>query len=54
MATKAKAIHALKLQSVALPNGIIGNLFGPVGTWIVIDEKHCLSDSINDLWQLTL
>ena len=49
-----KRIHALKFLSVALPNGIIGNLFGPVGKWIVVDEKHCLSDSSNDLWQLTL
>ena len=49
-----KRIHALKLLSVALPNDIIGNFFGPVGKWIVVDEKHCLSDSSNDLWQLTL
>ena len=49
-----KRIHALKFQSVALPNGIIGNLFGPVGKWIVVDEKYCPSDSIDDLWQLTL
>ena len=26
-----KRVHALKFQSVALPNGMIGNLFGPVG-----------------------
>lgn len=26
-----KRIHSLKFQSVSLPNGIIGNLFGPVG-----------------------
>ena len=26
-----KRVHALKFQSVALPNGLIGNLFGPVG-----------------------
>lgn len=25
-----KRVHALKFQSVALPNGLIGNLFGPV------------------------
>lgn len=47
-----KRIHALKFQSVALPNGIIGNLFGPVGKWIVVDEKYRLSDSIDDLWHL--
>ena len=26
-----KRVHALKFQSVALPNGIIGNIYGPVG-----------------------
>ena len=26
-----KRVHVLKLQSVALPNSLIGNLFGPVG-----------------------
>ena len=26
-----KRVHALKFQSVSLPNGIIANLFGPVG-----------------------
>ena len=26
-----KRVHALKFQSIALPNGIIGNLYGPVG-----------------------
>lgn len=26
-----KRVHALKFQSIALPNGLIGNLFGPVG-----------------------
>ena len=25
-----KKIHALKFQSVALPNGLIGNMFGPL------------------------
>ena len=25
-----KRVHALKFQSVALPNGLIGNLFGPI------------------------
>lgn len=28
-----KRVHALKFQSVALPNGLIGNLYGPVGKW---------------------
>ena len=26
-----KRLHALKFQSLALPNGIIGYLYGPVG-----------------------
>ena len=26
-----KRVHALKFQSLALPNGLIGNLYGPVG-----------------------
>ena len=26
-----KRVHALKFQSVALPNGLIANLYGPVG-----------------------
>ena len=34
-----KRIHALKFQSVALPNDIIENLLGPVGKWIVVDEE---------------
>ena len=26
-----KRVHGLKFQSIALPNGLIGNIFGPVG-----------------------
>ena len=26
-----KRVHALKIQSVVLPNGLIGNMYGPVG-----------------------
>lgn len=29
-----KRVHALKFQSVALPNGLIGHLYGPVGEYI--------------------
>ena len=29
-----KRVHALKFQSLALPNGMIGNMFGPVGEFI--------------------
>ena len=28
-----KRVHALKFQSLALPNGIIGKLYGPVGKY---------------------
>ena len=28
-----KRVHSLKFQSVALPNGLIGNIFGPVGRY---------------------
>ena len=28
-----KRVHALKVQSLVLPNGIIGNLYGPVGKY---------------------
>ena len=31
-----KRVHALKFQSLALPNGIIGNLYGPIGILIII------------------
>lgn len=29
-----KRVHSLKLQSVTLPNGLIANLFGPVGAYL--------------------
>lgn len=28
-----KRVHAIKFQSVAFPNGLIGNMFGPVGKY---------------------
>ena len=31
-----KRVHALKFQSLALPNGIIGNLYGPIGMLIIV------------------
>lgn len=31
-----KRVHALKFQSVALPNGLIGNLYGPVGMYAYV------------------
>lgn len=30
-----KRVHALKFQSVVLPNGLVGHLYGPV-------DKHAL------------
>ena len=32
-----KLVHALKFQSIVLPNGLIGHLYGPVGRYIL---KH--------------
>lgn len=29
-------VHALKFQSVALPNGIIANMYGPVGGYYIL------------------
>lgn len=31
-----KRVHALKFQSVAIPNGLIANLFGPVGRYLFL------------------
>ena len=28
-----KRVHALKFQSIVTPNGLIANLYGPVGEW---------------------
>ena len=28
-------VHSLKLQSVALPNGLTGNMYGPVGMLVI-------------------
>ena len=30
-----KRVHALKFQSLSLPNGLIGNLYGPVGEFLI-------------------
>ena len=35
-----KRVHALKFQCVALPNGLIGNLYGPVGKCLELKD-HC-------------
>lgn len=34
-------VHALKFQSLALPNGIIGHLYGPVGTSVIEVPLTC-------------
>ena len=31
-----KRVHALKFKSLSLPNGLIGNLYGPVGKVFLI------------------
>ena len=31
-----KRVHGLKFQSVALPNGLIANMYGPVGEYLVL------------------
>ena len=30
-----KQVHSLTFQSVALPNGLIGNIYGPVGMLVI-------------------
>ena len=30
-----RRVHSLKFQSVALPNGLIGNMYGPVGMLVI-------------------
>lgn len=36
-----KRVHALKFQSVTLPNGLVAHLYGPVGTVIRNKVLHC-------------
>lgn len=33
-----KRVHALKFQSLSLPNGVIGNLYGPVGEFFFVKK----------------
>ena len=37
-----KRVHALKFQSVALPNGIIGNMFGSIGKSLFVCVCVCV------------
>ena len=42
-----KRVHALKFQSVALPNGIIANMYGPVGGYYILINFHqCLKSCL--------
>ena len=38
-----RRVHAIKFQSIALPNGLIANMYGPVGKsirkWILVGKK---------------
>ena len=36
-----KRVHALKLQSVALPSAIIANMYGPVGVLASFEKGNC-------------
>jgi len=43
-----KRVHSLKFQSVALPNGLIGNMYGPVGKLCSLGcHKNKLSHKIS-------
>ena len=42
-----KRVHALKFQSVALPSGIIANVFGPVGKLASFKKRVLLITSSN-------
>lgn len=35
-----KRVHSLKFQSLALPNGLIGNMYGPVGELCLLCPKN--------------
>ena len=35
-----KRVHSLKFQSLALPNGLIGNMYGPVGKLLMYTVCH--------------
>ena len=54
-----KRVHALKFQSLSLPNGLIGNVFGPVGDFIIssslLEGRKRDAGMLNDsglLWDL--
>ena len=41
-----KRVHALKFQSVALPNGIIANMYGPVGGYFLTNFNQYLKSFV--------
>ena len=46
-------VHALKFRCVALPNGLIGNLYGPVGKFCWVDDVNFtmfLTRKIGKVW----
>ena len=38
-----KRVHSLKFQSVALPNGLVGNMYGPVGKLCSVEDAIKIS-----------
>lgn len=45
-----KRVHALKFQSVPLPNGLVAHLYGPVGTRqfviiLIVLLRNCQNDN---------
>ena len=35
-----KRVHGIKFQSIALLNGLIGNMYGPVGKYNVVMQLY--------------
>lgn len=42
-----KRVHSLKFQSIAIPNGLIANLYGPVGRYLIFVFKSHENFKIN-------
>ena len=43
-----KRVHSLKFQSLALPNGLIGNIFGPIGKYY-FPGLYCLKTQVGKM-----
>ena len=41
-----KRVHNIKFQSVVLPNGLIGNLAGPYGKFIILKNFQIIGNFI--------